>query len=74
MNFQKTAVAVVALVAVFKKNRGCSCNAVVLKLTTAVAVAVIACNFSINYKLEEIKKNNNMHKRNLNIIKLRKKI
>ena len=38
MRFQKTAVAVLASVVVFKKNCGCGSNAVVLKLITAVAV------------------------------------
>ena len=38
VSFQKTAVAVLASLAVFFKNRGCGCNAVVLQLITAVAV------------------------------------
>ena len=52
MSFQKTAVAVLASVVVFFKNRGCGSNAVVLKLITAVAVAVITynCNSTKNWR------------------------
>ena len=38
VSFHKTAVAVLASLAVYFKNRGCGCNAVVLKAITAVSV------------------------------------
>ena len=47
MSFQKTAVAVLASVVVFLKNRGCGSNAVVLKWITAVAVAVAVVGYYI---------------------------
>ena len=40
VSFQKTAVAVLASVLLFFKNRSCGSNAVVLKLITVVAVVV----------------------------------
>ena len=58
VNFQKTAVAVVASLVVFFEKRGCGFNAIVQKLTTAVVV--ITYNFNITkYWRKSIQNNMN---------------